>query len=69
MPHARAVRAAEAARAAGFEVPLLRDYCRTSGLSGLILGFGGCTDEQLDLALRALVDGLRAVPGQRRSAS
>jgi GntR family transcriptional regulator/MocR family aminotransferase len=58
MPHARAVRAADAARAAGFEVPLLRDYCRTARLSGLIIGFGGCTDEELDRALRALAAAL-----------
>src|SRR6185436_15981391 len=29
MPHARAERAAAAAAGAGFEVPLLRDYCRS----------------------------------------
>jgi GntR family transcriptional regulator/MocR family aminotransferase len=54
----RAARAAEAAREAGFEVPLLRDYCRTARLSGLILGFGGCTDDELDRVLAALVRGL-----------
>ena len=44
--------------AAGFEVPLLRDYCRTARLTGVIVGFGGCTDEELDRALAAIVRGL-----------
>jgi GntR family transcriptional regulator/MocR family aminotransferase len=39
-------------------VPLLRDYCRTARLTGLIIGFGGCTDEELDTALAAIVGGL-----------
>jgi GntR family transcriptional regulator/MocR family aminotransferase len=58
MPHPTAVRVAEYARDAGFEVPLLRDYCRTADLTGIIVGFGGCTDEQLDRALAAVVRGL-----------
>lgn len=58
LPHARAVRARDSARRAGFEVPLLADYCRTARLGGLIVGFGGCTDDELDRALAALVDGL-----------
>jgi GntR family transcriptional regulator/MocR family aminotransferase len=58
LPQARALRARASARAAGFEVPLLRDYCRTARLTGLIIGFGGCTDEELDRALAALVTGL-----------
>jgi GntR family transcriptional regulator / MocR family aminotransferase len=42
------------ARAVGFDVPLLADYCRTARLGGLIVGFGGCSDEELDAALAAL---------------
>ncbi|KRC53600.1 GntR family transcriptional regulator [Nocardioides sp. Root79] len=59
LPHARAVRARAAAEEAGFRVNLLRDYCRTARLSGLVVGFGGPTDDELDLALDALVSGLR----------
>jgi GntR family transcriptional regulator/MocR family aminotransferase len=58
MPRTRALRAHASARAAGFEVPLLRDYCRTARLTGLIIGFGGCTDDELDRALAAIVRGL-----------
>lgn len=58
LPAADARRAHAAARAAGFEVNLLADYCRTSDLTGLVVGFGGCTDDQLDLALAAIVAGL-----------
>jgi GntR family transcriptional regulator/MocR family aminotransferase len=59
LPQARALRARASARDAGFEVPLLSDYCRTARLTGLIIGFGGCTDDELDRALAALVSGLR----------
>jgi GntR family transcriptional regulator/MocR family aminotransferase len=55
---ARAQRARASARAAGFEVPLLADYCRSARLTGLIIGFGGCTDDELDRALAALAAGL-----------
>ena len=55
MPQARALRAHASARRPGFEVPLLSDYCRTARLTGLIIGFGGCTDDELDRALAALV--------------
>ena len=56
LPQARrACAPARSARAAGFEVPLLRDYCRTARLTGLIIGFGGCTDDELDRALAAIV--------------
>ncbi|MCW2795201.1 PLP-dependent aminotransferase family protein, partial [Nocardioides sp.] len=59
LPHAAAVRARASARRAGFEVNLLADYCRSASLTGLVVGFGGATDEQLDRALAALVKGLR----------
>jgi len=58
LPKARALRVRASAREAGFEVPLLRDYCRTAQLSGVIIGFGGCTDAELDRALAAVVRGL-----------
>jgi GntR family transcriptional regulator/MocR family aminotransferase len=58
LPPSRARSAAEAARAAGFEVPLLRDYCRSARRSGVIVGFGGCTDAELERALSAIVLGL-----------
>ncbi|MEV0953249.1 PLP-dependent aminotransferase family protein [Promicromonospora sp. NPDC050249] len=53
-----AAAARAAARAAGFDVPLLADYCRSARLTGLVLGFGGVTDAELDRALDAIVDGL-----------
>jgi GntR family transcriptional regulator/MocR family aminotransferase len=58
LPPATAARVAASARAAGFEIPLLRDYCRASSRSGVIIGFGGCTDDELDHALAAIVRGL-----------
>ena len=54
LPQADARRAQEAGRAAGFEVNLLSDYCRSSIMTGLVVGFGGVTDEELDRALAAL---------------
>nr|WP_246284253.1 PLP-dependent aminotransferase family protein [Nocardioides perillae] len=54
-----AERARRAAAAAGFAVPLLADHARSAELHGLVVGFGGCTDEQLDRALAALVRGLQ----------
>jgi GntR family transcriptional regulator/MocR family aminotransferase len=53
-----ASRVADSARDAGFELPLLRDYCRTARRSGVIIGFGSCTDTELDRALAAIVRGL-----------
>jgi GntR family transcriptional regulator/MocR family aminotransferase len=58
LPPADALRAREAARRAGFDVPLLSDYCRSATLTGLVVGFGGVTDVELDRALSALVAGL-----------
>lgn len=58
LPAADAVRARDAARRAGFEVNLLADYCRTATLTGLVVGFGGVTDDELDRALAALVSAL-----------
>ncbi|MCD4524477.1 PLP-dependent aminotransferase family protein [Nocardioides sp. cx-173] len=54
LPQDLAERAHAAARRAGFDVPLLSDYCRSASLHGLIVGFGGCTDAELDAALAVL---------------
>lgn len=59
LPEDAAVRARDAARAAGFEVNLLSAYCRSADLTGLVVGFGGVTDERLEQALAALVSALR----------
>ncbi len=58
MPVARAAQAHRAALAAGFDVPLLADYCRSHPRGGLIIGFGGCSDDELDRALSVLVEAL-----------
>ena len=58
MSKARAATARAAARSAGFELPLLADYCRSTILHGVIIGFGGVTDDQLDTALSAISRGL-----------
>ncbi|MBZ5740910.1 MocR-like pyridoxine biosynthesis transcription factor PdxR [Nocardioides mangrovi] len=54
LPQPDARRAQAAARSAGFEVNLLSDYCRSASLTGLVVGFGGVTDAELDRALAAL---------------
>lgn len=59
MPQTTALRVREAALAAGFELNLLSSYARTSGLTGIVLGYGGLSDEELDRALRAIVGALR----------
>ncbi|WP_341926143.1 PLP-dependent aminotransferase family protein [Nocardioides psychrotolerans] len=58
LPRPLALAAHRAARDAGFDAPLLSDYCRTADLHGLIIGFGGCTDAELDRALTALAGAL-----------
>ncbi|WP_435742483.1 PLP-dependent aminotransferase family protein [Nocardioides sp. SYSU DS0663] len=58
LAEADARRAHDAARSAGFDVPMLADHCRGADLHGLVVGFGGCTDEQLAAALRVLTDAL-----------
>lgn len=54
MDEARAVHVRQQAEAAGYRVNLLSTYCRSVRLSGLVVGFGGPTDSQLDDALRVL---------------
>jgi GntR family transcriptional regulator/MocR family aminotransferase len=63
MPQATAVRVRDAARADGFELNLLSSYARSSGLSGIVVGYGGVSDDELDRALRTIVGALR--PGDR----
>jgi len=63
LPAAAARRAHAAALRAGFDVPLLADYCRTARRTGLVVGFGGCTDEQLDAALGAMTRALGSSSG------
>jgi GntR family transcriptional regulator/MocR family aminotransferase len=58
LPGAVAEQAREAALAEGYDVPLLADYCRSTTLTGLIVGFGGVSDEQLDGALAVLRNAL-----------
>ncbi|WP_125775978.1 PLP-dependent aminotransferase family protein [Antribacter gilvus] len=58
LPQASALAARDAAAAAGFEVNLLAGYCRAADLTGLVIGFGGVTDDQLDRALEAITCGL-----------
>lgn len=56
----RAVRARDAARKAGFEINLLSAYCRSSDLTGLVIGFGGISDTELSTALSALTRALES---------
>ncbi len=58
LPQDRAVRARAAVRAAGFDLNLLDTYCRSARLTGLVVGFGGASDAQLDEALAVLVASL-----------
>lgn len=58
LPTDRALAARDAARAVGFDVPLLADYTRGSTLTGLVVGFGGVSDVELDTALDAIARGL-----------
>lgn len=60
LPRDRALAAHRVARQAGYDVPLLADYCRSHLRHGLVIGFGGCTDAQLDGALAAVTRGLEA---------
>lgn len=54
----RAVAARAAAEAAGFRVNLLSTYCRNADLTGLVVGFGGASDAELDSALTVLAKAL-----------
>lgn len=61
LPRPLAIAAHTSARKQGYDVPLLADYCRSDTRHGLVIGFGGCTDAQLDEALAAVVRGLGEV--------
>ncbi len=62
MPPSAVRRACDAAREAGFDVAPLSRYCRSARPSGLVVGFGGVTDAQLDRALAAIARGLEDQP-------
>ncbi|MEH3066776.1 MAG: PLP-dependent aminotransferase family protein [Aeromicrobium erythreum] len=66
LPPDRALAAHDAARAVGFDVPLLTDYTRGSTLAGLVIGFGGVSDVELDTALDAIARGLDDRRDRRR---
>jgi GntR family transcriptional regulator/MocR family aminotransferase len=53
-------RVAARALADRVDAPLLADYCRSARRGGLVVGYGGVSDEQLAAALRVLVRALRA---------
>ncbi len=58
---------AEAVRAdcwlQGFDVPSLGSYSRSSGLTGLVIGFGGLSDEELSRALEVMTRALARLSG------
>lgn len=58
-PTAEAVR--DKCRRAGFDLPSLASYSRSSGLTGLVIGFGGVTDDQLSAMLDVLTATLSRV--------
>ncbi|KAA1417019.1 PLP-dependent aminotransferase family protein [Nocardioides humilatus] len=58
MPPVAVQKARAAAREAGFEVAPISNYCRNAQMSGLVVGFGGVTDAELDRALAAIGRGL-----------
>ncbi len=59
LPRPSAIRARDHARVAGFEPFLLDYYCRTATPTGLVIGFGGVANDELDRAIAAIVRGLR----------
>jgi GntR family transcriptional regulator/MocR family aminotransferase len=66
LPRPVALAAQRAAREAGFGVNLLDEYCRSADLSGLLVGFGGVTDTELDRALAVLTRALDRAAGAGR---
>ncbi len=58
-PPAEAVR--DDCRRAGFDLPSLGAYSRSSGLTGLVIGFGGVTDDQLSALMDVLAAALARV--------
>jgi GntR family transcriptional regulator/MocR family aminotransferase len=59
LPSSTAARVAADAARHGVVVARLREYCRTSRRDGLVIGFGGPTDGELDRAVAALERSLR----------
>jgi GntR family transcriptional regulator/MocR family aminotransferase len=59
LPSETAARVAADAIRQGVVVSRLRDYCRTANRDGLVVGFGGPTDGQLERALVVLEGSLR----------
>ena len=62
MPAEVADRLVNAAEGAGMELPSLASYGRSCVATGIVLGFGGVTDAQLDRLLDVLVAHLRRAP-------
>ncbi|MEL7977445.1 PLP-dependent aminotransferase family protein [Isoptericola sp. F-RaC21] len=58
LPQDAALSAREAARRAGFDLPLLSELCRSAPETGVVVGFGGVSDAELDRALAAIGAGL-----------
>ena len=58
LPQERAVEVRRVAEEAGFRINLLSTYARSASISGLVVGFGGPSDEELDRALEVLVAAL-----------
>jgi GntR family transcriptional regulator / MocR family aminotransferase len=66
-----AERVSRRALAGGVDVPLLASYCRTAVRGGLVIGYGGVSDDQLAAAVAVLVRALRAeaaAPGRSSDA-
>jgi len=59
MPAHVARSAVATARAAGFQLPSLADYCRSSDRHGIVLGYGGVSQAELHRALDAVEAGVR----------
>jgi GntR family transcriptional regulator/MocR family aminotransferase len=59
-----AERVARRALADGVDVPLLASYCRTAVRGGLVVGYGGVSDDEFAMAVAVLVGALRAEAGR-----
>ena len=67
LPADVAIRVQNDCRRSGFDVPLLSDYARTCAVTGLVVGFGGVTDDELTRALKVMSASLRDVVGTDRT--
>ena len=68
MPEATARCASAAARDAGFDLPSLADFCRTSSRHGVVLGFGGVSGAELRRVLDVVAAGVRRAEDSRGQA-